>query len=192
MWFTALLPLFSAIFGENGPLGQYFATKAKQVQADEELALAKIKADTDAIVSGNQATTDQTRDKLNATTQHFKQSTFYMLVVPMAFSIFFPKHAQILWSNFELIPVWYRTLFGAVYCTIWGIPLATGYIGGIFSGIGNVIQNNQDHKIEMAKINRDAVFAQVRAKWFPKGMSQSQTNDLDSALNAGETSSENN
>ncbi len=185
MW-ALLIPLLSTLFGSSGPIGQYFATKSKQVQANEDLALAKIEADKQAIISGNQATTDQTRDKLNATTQQFKQSTFYMIVLPIAYSVFFPTHAHVLWANFELIPVWYRTLFGAVYCTIWGIPLAAGYIGGIFSGIGGVLQSGRDYKLEKARINRDAVFNAVKAKWFPKGMNQQAVDILDNALDAGE------
>ena len=187
MGFLALLsPLLSGIFGENGPVGQYFKTKAAQVQAEQEYRLAVLKSNTDSVISGNQATTDQTRDKLNATTQQFKQSTFYLLLLPMAYSVILPAHAQVLWTNFESIPVWYRTLFGAVYCTIWGIPLAAGYLGGIFSGIGGVIQNSQNFRLEKARINRDAVFAKVKSEWYPKGMNQTEVNELNDALDEGE------
>lgn len=188
MWFAALIPLLSGIFGEKGPIGQYFKVKSAQVQAEQDYRLAVLKSNTEAVISGNQATTDQTRDKLNATTQSFKQGTFYFLVIPILLTIcpLTKNFAETMWHNFDLIPVWYRTLFGAIYCTIWGIPLAAGYVGGIFSGIGNVIERRQQVSLEKARINRKVVMDDIREGLFPKGMSQAQVDLFDRALDAGE------
>jgi hypothetical protein len=186
MW-LALIPLLTQLFGESGPFGQYLKNKADQSQAQENYKLAVLKADTDAVISGNQATTDQTRDKLNATTQQFKQGTFYFLVLPIFLSVcpLTKDFAINMWHNFELIPDWYRTLFGAIYCTIWGIPLAAGYIGGIFNGIGGVIQNSQNFRLEKAKaLNEQVLASELRKTLFKNGMTQEQ---WDAILNATKT-----
>ncbi len=192
MW-AMLFPLLSGIFGENGPIGAYFKSKAAQVQADQEYRLAVLKSNTDAVISGNQATTDQTRDKLNATTQGFKQGTFYFLVFPIFLTVcpLTKNFAETMWHNFDLIPGWYRTLFGAIYCTIWGIPLAAGYIGGIFNGIGAAIDSRREFKLEKARINRKVVIDDIRKELFPKGMTQKIVNILDHAIGEGEVSSDN-
>lgn len=184
--FLALLgPLLSKFLPSVQGVIDY---KTKQVEATQQLELAKIEAEKQAIISGNQATTDQTRDKLAATTCVFKQHTFYFLILPIVLSVFMPDKAAVMWHNFDIIPVWFRTLFGAVYCTIWGIPLATGYIGGIFSGIGDAIDKRRTFALGKIELNRKAAFDVLKAKVFLKGMTAQQVAAVDEALNQASTS----
>lgn len=181
MWLTLLAPILSQIFGENGPIGQYLKTKADQAKAAEEYKLATLNA---AI---EQAKTDakQVSDRLNSTSQYFKQSTFWFIALPVVITMFFPNFAATMWHNFTLVPEWFQILFVSVYSSIWGLPIAKEYLGGMFKSLGNALDARREYKLEKARINRDAVFTSLR-KLFPRGFSQSQVDEINHALDAGE------
>jgi hypothetical protein len=186
MWFTALIPLLSGIFGENGPLGQFFKTKAAQVQAKQDYELALLKANAEAAVQASIADTAQRANYLAATSNGFRQGTFYWMSAIILYSILFPSKAEALWHNFNLIPQWVQYVYVAMLSVTWGLPVAKENVGLMFSSIGRAIEARRDYKLEKARINREAVFASLRAKLFPKGMSQAQVDIVDGALDDGE------
>lgn len=187
MWFTALIPLLSGIFGESGPIGQYFKTKAAQVQADEDYRLALLKANTDAAIQASVSDTTQRANYLGATSQGFRQGTFYWMSGIILYSIVFSSRAAELWHNFELIPEWVRYIYLAMLSVTWGLPAAKENIGLMFSSIGRAVEAHRDYKLAKAQINHKVVIDAIRKAWFPKGMNQAQVDLIDSTLNsAGE------
>ena len=185
MWFTALIPLLSGIFGENGVLGKYLKIKSEQLQAAEEYKLAALKAQAEASVQAMIADTEQRTSYLGATTQGFRQGTFYWVSGIILYSIVFPSKAAALWNNFDLIPEWVRYIYLAMLSVTWGLPIAKENIGLMFSSIGRGIAANREFRLEKAKINHKVVMDSVRKAWFPKGMSQAQVDVLESALKEG-------
>ncbi len=186
MWFAALIPLLSGIFGENGPLGQYFKVKAQQVQVEQDYKLAVLKANTEAAIQASIADTTQRSNYLAATSNGFRQGTFYWMSAIILYSIMFPSKADALWHNFSLIPQWVQYIYVAMLSVTWGLPVAKENVGLMFSSIGKAIETRREYKLEKARINREAVFASLRSKLFPKGMNQAQVDVIDDALDAGE------
>lgn len=181
-----LLALMPLLGGLTQPLKDYFGYKQKIAVADQEFKLAALKAQSEAIIAQTTADTNQRAAYLGATTQGFRQGTFYFLVCPVILSIVLPSYAQIMWTNFESIPEWFRVLFVSVYSVIWGLPVAKEYIGGMFASLGNAVSNRREYKLEKARINREAVFAGLRKGIFQKGMTQAQVDVISAALDEGE------
>lgn len=187
MWFAALIPLLSGIFGENGPIGQYFKTKAAQVQADEDYRLELLKANTQKAIQDSVADTTQRSNYLGATSQSFRQGTFYWMSGIILYSIIRPSGAEALWHNFEMIPEWVRYIYLAMLSVTWGLPIAKENIGLMFSSIGRAVEARRDYKLARAQINHKMVIDAIRKAWFPKGMNQAQVDLIDNTLNsAGE------
>lgn len=184
MWFAALIPLLSGIFGENGPIGQYFKTKAAQVQAEQDYKLALMKANTEQAIAISTADTAQRSNYLGATSQGFRQGTFYWMSAIILYSILFPSKADALWHNFGLIPQWVQYVYVAMLSVTWGLPIAKENIGLMFSSIGRAIETRREYKLEKARINRDAVFASIRKSLG--GIDQKTVDVIDDALDAGE------
>lgn len=178
-----LAAVLSALSVFAQPIKDYLSYKQKLTESNRELELAKIQADKEAIISGNQAQSNQIQSYLNATSRKFRQGTFYFFMVPFLISMAAPEYAKVMWENFAAIPHEFKLLFFSIYGVIWGLPIAKENVGLMFSSIGRAVEARREYKL---KINRDAVFAQVRSKWFPRGMSQTQVADLDGALDAGE------
>lgn len=184
----ALVPLLSGI---TQPLKDWFGYKQEIAATKQAVALATIKAQASQVKETLISDTVLAQVKLDATTAQFKEHTFYFLLLPLLFSILLPSQAVIMWHNFDIIPEWFRTLFGAVYLTIWGIPVASGYVSGIFKGFGDAISgavsSSRDHQIEKIKALNDAkVFDSLRKSIFTKGLTQDQVTAVQDALKAGE------
>lgn len=176
----ALIPLISSIFGENGPLGQYFKSKAEQVQAEQQYRLEVLKAQIESAKTEAQ----QVSDRLGSTSQEFKQMTFWFICAPVLLTMFFPNFSTSMWNNFTLIPEWFQILFVSVYSSIWGLPIAKEYLGGMFKSLGGAIEARREFKLEKARINREAVFASIRKSIG--GIDQKTVDVIDDALDAGE------
>ncbi len=188
MW-GPIITLISGLLGESGPLGQWFKIKAETAKADEQYKLAYLTAQATQAAAQLQSDTSLTTARLAATTQQFKQYTFYFLVIPMLVSVCFPKYAAIMWHNFELIPEWFRTLFGAVYLTIWGIPVASGYLAGIFKGItqtaSDALDSRMDRKVKKIEaLNQKSFFDSIR-KDLGGGVDQKTVDMLNRAIAKG-------
>lgn len=181
-----LIPLLSGIFGENGPIGAFFKTKAQQVQLEEEFRLAQLKANTEAAIQASIADTAQRSNYLGATSQGFRQGTFYWVSAIILYSIVFPSKAEALWNNFALIPQWVQYIYIAMISVTWGLPIAKENIGLMFSSIGKGLEARREFKLEKARINRKVVMDSIRSGLYPQGMSPAQVAVFDKALDAGE------
>jgi len=174
MW-MALIPLLSGIFGENGPIGQYFKTKAAQVQAEQDYKLAVLKANTEAAIQASIADTTQRSNYLGATSQGFRQGTFYWVSAIILYSIIFPSKADDLWRNFGLIPQWVQYVYVAMLSVTWGLPIAKENIGLMFSSIGKGLEARREYKIEKIKaINEEVLATELRRTIFKNGMTPEQ------------------
>ncbi len=184
----ALVPLLSGI---TQPLKDWFGYKQKEADTKQQLALATLQAQAEQAKASMESDTAQLQSRLAATTSQFKEHTFYFLLIPLLFSILLPSKAAVMWHNFDVIPEWFRTLFGAVYLTIWGIPVASSYIGGIFKGMGGALSgalsDHRDYKIDKIKaINEAKVFESLRKSIFTKGLTEAQVADVQAAIKAGQ------
>lgn len=135
--FTLILGLLSTIFGSTGIVGKYLDNKQQLAKATQDYQLALLQSQVEQAKAQIVSETDVQKAKLDSTTASFKQQTFYFLVLPIIISVCLPTYAAIMWDNFNLIPEWFRTLFATVYLTIWGVPVAGGYLTGIFRGISS-------------------------------------------------------
>lgn len=181
MW-AMLIPLIAGFLGEKGPLGRYFKLKADTVAAEQTYRLEVLKAQTEQA----QTEAQQISDRLNSTTQNFKQSTFWFIAVPVVITMcpWSSSFAVTMWANFQLIPEWFQILFVSVYSSIWGLPIAKEYLGGMFKSLGGAMEARREYKLEKARINREAVFASIRKSIG--GIDQKTVDIIDDALDEGE------
>ena len=185
MW-AMLIPLLSGILGENGPLGQYFKNKAAVIQAEEEYKLALLKAQAEQVKAEVEGDTAQRANYLAATSVGFRQGTFYFISSIIIFSILVPSRAADMWYNFSLIPQWVQYIYVGMLSVTWGLPVAKENIGLMFSSIGRAVETRREYKLEKTRINKEAAFAVLRAKMFPKVMTQPQVDVIEEAIEAGE------
>jgi hypothetical protein len=182
-FFTALLPLLG---GFTQPLKDWIAFKREVKLTEQNITLATLNNRLETLKSNNEADTEQRTAYLGATSQKFKEGTYCFVAGIIIFSIFSPTYARVMWENFSLIPDWFRIMFVSMHMAVWGIPVAREQLGPMFAAAGKAIEARREYKLEKARINREAVFAKMKAKWFPNGMNQQQVNDADSFLDAGE------
>ena len=178
-----LIPFISGLLGENGPLGQYFKIKSEKIAAEEKYRLQLIEIQTRQLETEAQ----QVEDRLNSTSQEFKQSTFWFIAFPVVITMcpWTSQFAVTMWANFTLIPEWFQILFVSVYSSIWGLPIAKEYLGGMFKSLGNAVGARREFKLEKARINRKAVFDVIRQE-LGKGLDQSTVAMVEKALDEGE------
>lgn len=168
MWFSALIPLLSGLFGESGPFGQYFKTKAIQVQASADLAL-QIEKDKMALsATMAQAAVDSERNKLAATSQSFKAVSFFLLNIPIVITCISTTRGASLWTNLSAVPVWYAQLYVSVVFVIWGLPVVANATGTIFGAIQQAWDVRNQGKIakiqamgEASSLNLDQAKKQI-------------------------------
>lgn len=147
MW-MALIPLISSILGENGPLGQYFKTKADTIKATADFQLQVQKAQIEYAETMAKAAVDQQANQLAATSQTFKFVSYSLLTLPILIVCIAPAYGKDLFNNLGLIPAWYAQLYVAVVAVIWGLPVASGMVSNIFTGVQQAWDMRQDKKIE--------------------------------------------
>ena len=181
MW-AMLLPLLNGIFGSEGIIGKYIQNKKDIQKAEQDYKLAVLTAQTERVSATIAANAAELTTRLTSTSQSFKQTTFYMLIVPVILTMLFPKYAVTMWSNFELMPLWFQNLFISVYSAIWGLPLIKGGYGAVTAALSD----RREYKLEKARINRPAVFDTLRKEIFTQGLTQEQVDDVNKALDEGE------
>jgi hypothetical protein len=147
MWFTLLAPLISGIFGENGPLGQYFKTKALQVQASADLAMKVEQNKLEMSRDLAQAAVESEKNKLNATGQGFKFVTFCMLSLPILITCVFPEFGKRIFDNLALVPVGWFQLWALVIGVIWGLPIAANAMTTVLTSLQEVWNQRNEGKI---------------------------------------------
>lgn len=182
--FALLIPLISSLIsGAFQPIKDYFSYKSQTATLNQQLELAKITAEKDAIVSGNAAAMDMLRTRLNSTSSAFKQNTFWLLCIPLMLSILFPKVASTMWHNFDSIPHWFQWIFIAVYSSIWGLPIARGGYGTIVDLLNN---KTERQVIKIKALNEKAMADSLRNSVFKNTLTQDQWNAIVDAAKAGE------
>lgn len=163
--------LGAALGALTQPIKDYLAYKSAEVAANRELRLAQIAADKEAVISENQAASSDLSSRLSATTKDFKQNTFWLLCVPIGFSILFPSKAEVMWHNFSLIPEFFQWLFLSVYSSIWGIPIVKGGYGAVTE----LLQNRRNFAVQKIQVLNEALLAsELRKLVYKKGMTQEQ------------------
>lgn len=174
-----LLPLLT---GSLSGIKDWFNYKQQSAKAQQDYQLATLKAQAEAAKQQSIADSADLGNRLNATSQSFKQTTFWLVWVPIALTVLFPKKAVTMWNNLSLIPEFWYWLLGSMYTAIWALP--KGY-----DAVDKYIDKKRDYKLEVTKIkyNRKAVFDSL-SDIFPKGLTQSQVAVIDKALDAGERS----
>lgn len=155
MW-MALIPLLSSLIGENGPIGQFFKTKAETVKAKADFDLQVEKARIEYASKMAEAAVQQQANQLAATSQGFKFVSYALLTAPIILVTIAPVWGKDVFNNLGLIPSWYAQLYVAVVAVIWGLPVASNVVGNIFSGIQNAWADRQDKKIEKIQVMGEA------------------------------------
>lgn len=178
VWATLISTIFSGI---TQSVKDYGSFKTQELAASREIKLAQIAAEKEQIASSNKAESDNLRVRLDSTSREFKQNTFWLLCVPVAFTILVPQKAEVMWHNFSLVPEYVQWLFLTVYSSIWGIPIVKGGYGAIT----DMVQSRREYKIERANpVNEAAYAAALRDKVYPQGMTQQQWENQQAALHA--------
>jgi hypothetical protein len=179
----------SAILGIVAqPIKDYFSYKQKVTETNRELELARISAEKDAIVSGNVAQTSQIDYYLKAINRNFRQGFICFIVIPFFISMLAPEYAKLMWHNFEAMPEWYRMLLLSVCSLVLGLPVASAAVGQMFSSASKGLEARRNYKLEKARINREAVYASLRAseQFKGRGIDQATVDVLEAAMDAGE------
>lgn len=174
---AALIPLLT---GSLSGLKDWFRFKQETTKAQQEYQLATLQAQAEAARQQSISESADLSNRLNATTQAFKQTTFWLVWVPIALTVLFPKKAVEMWNNLALIPEFWYWLLGSMYTAIWALP--KGY-----EAVDRYIDKKRDYKLEYKKLDRKVVFDTIK-QIFPKGMSADQVKVVDRALDAGERS----
>lgn len=168
---TAIIPLLTGI---TQPIKDWFQYKQDLAKADQAYKLAILNAQAEQAKQELISNTSDLQNRLGATSQEFKQGTFYPLWGVILFSVCFPKQAEVMWQNFSLIPEWFQWLFLSVYSSIWGLPI----IKGGYGAITDLLQQRREYKAQITSIkygiNEDKLAQALRKKLFPSGMNQQQ------------------
>lgn len=174
MW-AALIPLISSLLGENGPLGQYFKNKATIVEATQQAQLEIKKAEITMATEVAKANVQQSANQLAATSQSFKAFSYALLTLPIIIVCVMPAVGKDIFANLALIPSWYSQLYVAVVGVIWGLPIASSAVSGIFTAVQQSWVERQPLKIEKIKALNEKVLAeQLRKNLFKRGMTEEQ------------------
>lgn len=179
----ALLLAFAPLLaGITQPLKDWFGYKVEAVKAEQDLKLATIKAQADQVTAQLQSDASQLSVRLGSTSGDFKQNTFWLLCVPIGFSLLLPSKAEVMWHNFSLIPEFFQWLFLSVYSSIWGIPIAKSGYGAIT----DLLQSKREFAVQKIQVlNEAAVAASLRKTIFKQGMTQEQWDNILSAIKDG-------
>lgn len=156
MWLTLLVPFLTKIFGSDGVVGKYIATKQEIEQKKQDAQLARETAQLELIKQQGIDAVESEKNKLQATSQGFKFVTFVLINIPVIVIVAFPSRGKEIFENFALIPVWYAQLYAAIYGIIWGIPVAASAMSSIFTAIQQAWQQRQDKKIEKIQVLGEA------------------------------------
>jgi len=181
MPFTLLASLLS---GLPGAIGSYFQKQRDLGMAEIDLKQAELDAKIEIAKVETTAELDIRTEELRATSSGFKQTVFWFFSSIVVYSILLPSHAQILWNNLGIVPEWFRTMYAAMVCAIWGIPIASKFVSNIFSGIGGAMSSSRDHEINKIHALNESILAEdLRKTIFKNGMSQTQWNAIVQAYN---------
>lgn len=155
MW-PIIASIAGMIFSEKGPIGQFIKTKAETAQAEQTARLEMQKANIELIKQQGSDAVESEKNKLKATGEGFKFVTFVLINIPVIIVCFAPNRGKEIFENISLIPVWYAQLYVAIYCVIWGIPIAASAMSSIFGAVQTAWAMRQDKKIEKIQVMGEA------------------------------------
>ncbi len=171
MW-AILGTIFS---GLTGPIGEYFKAKAQIAAAENQTKLEVKRAELTMATEIAKANVEQSKAQLAATSQAFKAFSYTFLTLPIIIVCIAPALGKEIFANLGLIPVWYSQLYVAVVGVIWGLPIASSAVSGIFNSINQSWLDKQPIKIEKIKaVNEQILANELRKHLFTKGMTQEQ------------------
>lgn len=177
----ALIPSLLSLVGNFIPsLKDYANYKQQEMQYQQQYQLALLQAQTAQATAQIQADNADLTVRLGATSQSFKQITFWLVWGPVLYTMFFPSKAEVMWHNFNTIPEVFQWLYMGMYASIWGFPIARGGYGALT----DLLSMRWDKKIEHAAVNKKVVFDVLKSVGIFKG-SQSEVSAIDKAIDAG-------
>jgi len=131
MW-AAIVSIFSGLVT---PIGDYFKAKSATAVAVAQTQLEVKKAELTMATEMAKANVEQSKAQLSATSQTFKAFSYTFLTLPIVIVCIWPAWGKEIFANLSLIPVWYAQLYVAVIGVIWGLPIASSAVSGIFSAV---------------------------------------------------------
>lgn len=180
--FASLYSLVSSLFG---PLVRWAERKqqmeAELQKANDDIRIQEVK--NDGIAEKYESQNSMTR--LKSTSAAFKYITFVMWFYPFIMGQFRPMAAKEIFDNLNLMPQWYTTSCVVIMFSIWGISVTAPAIASVFSGLGSFMQAGRDHRENLARINRDAVFNSLKRDLG--SVTQKTVDEINRALDAGES-----
>jgi hypothetical protein len=182
MW-AMLLPILSQL---GGKIGDYFnqlnEIKKQELETQRQIEVAKQQMASDIA----KAQLDLNKTIVNATGSYFKYFTFFMWFGPFMIGTVWPSKAHDIFTNLSGMPQWYVQSCMLIMFTVWGISVSAPVVSNIFTGLGQFMADRREYKLEKARINRETFFKSLRNDIFKKGMTQSQVDAIDKALDEGE------
>lgn len=178
---AALVPLLT---GLAQPFKDYFNYKIQKAKDTQELELARISAEKEAIISGNAADTAQRSNYLNSVTQNFRQWAIIFFFIPFLISMVMPGYAKEMWANFDAIPKDFKQYFFIIYGVILGLPIAKEYFGAFLSSVSSGLASRREFKLAL---NEAKIAASLRQSIFKAGMTQTQWDAIKAALESGKS-----
>lgn len=156
MWFTALIPLLSGLFGENSPIGQYFKTKALQVQATADLELQVEKDKFGLSMEMAQAGIESQKAELSATSAFTKAVILICVNIPVFITCLHAPWGAAIFSAFQQVPQWYAMLDVAIIGVVFGLPIANNWMSTVYTGIQDMWDQKHQRKLEVISANGQA------------------------------------
>lgn len=155
-----LLPLLAKL---PGLFGDYFTQQAnlevQKVTTAAQVELAKAQMATD--IAKAQMVVENT--VVASTSARFKDFTFVLWFIPFIACFISPRFSSYIFTNLNTLPDWYKESCTVIMFAVWGIAVGGPIINNIFSGIGSVLSDHRDFKLEKAKIDRKGFFDAIRA-----------------------------
>lgn len=178
---TMILSMLSGIFG---PITEWLKQKRElkilQAETDRQIAMQQLKMATEAAKADGVAA----NTRLKSTGRNFKYITFCMWFTPFVLGIVRPDAAAVIFQRLGEMPQWYASSCTLLMFAVWGISVSAPVVQSIFNNLGGYLKNVRFHKEEIARINRDAVFASLRKS--QGALSQQTVNEVDKALDEAE------
>lgn len=150
IWLAPLLGLLGKL---PGIVGDYFQRKDEIERARIDGTLKLQLANAELLSQQAESESNLQITALNSTSSMFKEKTFWFLSIPMILSVCFPKYATTMWSNLDIIPEFYKTLYCGMVCAIWGLPRAMDWLD-------KAVDSRRTFKL--AKIDRKAYYEALR------------------------------
>lgn len=177
----ALIPSLLSLLGNFIPsLKDYANYKQQELQAQQTYQLALLQAQITQAQAEVAADSADLRDRLASTSSSFKQTTFWLIWIPVLFTMMCPQKAAVMWQNFSTIPPMFQWLYMGMYASIWGFPIARGGYGALT----DLLSMRWDKQISKAAVDRKAIFETLKVAGIFNG-TQQQVNDINKAIDAG-------